>query len=236
MFCPQCKAEYRQGFTRCADCDVDLVYTLPATESAFAETSQAASLVESDEDPFCSFWKGDDPRIHAELCSVLDDAGIPHKTVRRQDHLFNLSNYPAFQIGVPFSMYERAEEAVKEAFDLEDSDPRAAETLSPPSLLPETRRSFRKLPSTLTPPSEENIPGPPTEGNLSAAPPEEATAEIWSDDDSGLRDMLIASLRENQIGVRQENIGGKISLFVAAEDEQRAREIVREIVEGAPPA
>jgi len=25
MFCPQCKAEYRQGFTRCADCDVELV-------------------------------------------------------------------------------------------------------------------------------------------------------------------------------------------------------------------
>ncbi|PYT54911.1 MAG: hypothetical protein DMG43_04740 [Acidobacteria bacterium] len=151
MFCPQCKAEYRQGFTRCADCDVDLVYTLPAKESDSAETSQGASPVESDEDPFCSFWKGDDPRTHAELCSVLDDADIPHKTVRRQDHLFNLSNYPAFQIGVPFSMYERAEAAVKEAFDLEDSDPRAAETLSPPSLLPETRRSFRKLPSTTFP-------------------------------------------------------------------------------------
>lgn len=25
MFCPKCKAEYREGFTRCADCDVDLV-------------------------------------------------------------------------------------------------------------------------------------------------------------------------------------------------------------------
>jgi len=235
MFCPQCKAEYRQGFTRCADCGVDLVYTLPATESDSAETSQAASPAESDEDPFCSFWKGDDPRIHAELCSVLDDADIPHKTVRRQDHLFNLSNYPAFQIGVPFSMYERAEEAVKEAFDLEDSDPRAAEALSVPSLLSETSRSFRKLPSTLTPPSDENVPGPPTEGNLSDAPPQETTAEIWSGDDSSLRDMLIASLRENQIGVRQENAGGKSSLFVAAEDEQRAREIVREIVEGAPP-
>jgi len=25
MYCPQCKAEYRQGFTRCSDCDVELV-------------------------------------------------------------------------------------------------------------------------------------------------------------------------------------------------------------------
>src|SRR5260370_31997969 len=235
MVWPQCKAEYRQGFTCCADCDVDLAYALPVTESDSAETSQAASPVESDEDPFCSFWKGDDARIHAELCSVLDDTGIPHKTVRRQDHLFNLSNYPAFQIGVPFSMYETAEAVVKEAFDLEDSDPRAGEALSVPPLISETSRSFRKLPSTLTPPSDENIPGPPTEGNLSDALSEEATVEIWSGDDSSLRNMLIASLRENQIGVRQENTGGKRSLFVAAEDEKRAREIVREIVEGAPP-
>lgn len=29
MFCPECRAEYREGFTRCADCDVDLVAELP---------------------------------------------------------------------------------------------------------------------------------------------------------------------------------------------------------------
>jgi len=29
MFCPNCKAEYRPGFTRCSDCDVDLVDFLP---------------------------------------------------------------------------------------------------------------------------------------------------------------------------------------------------------------
>ena len=25
MFCPKCKAEYREGFSRCADCGIDLV-------------------------------------------------------------------------------------------------------------------------------------------------------------------------------------------------------------------
>src|SRR5690242_11677616 len=29
MFCPRCKAEYRIGFTRCSDCDMDLVDHLP---------------------------------------------------------------------------------------------------------------------------------------------------------------------------------------------------------------
>jgi len=235
MICPVCKAQYRQGFTRCADCDVDLVYTIPMTESDGDRISPTASPSESDDDPFCSIWQGDDSRIHAELCSVLDDAGIPHKTVRRQDHLFNLSNYRAFQIGVPFSMYERAEAAIAEAFDLDASDRGAVEVLGSPLLLPETRRSIRKLPTMLTPASDDNIPGPPTNGSLSERAHEEATARVWSGDDSSVRDMLVASLRENQIDVRQENDGGKCSLFVIAEAEARAREIVREIVEGAPP-
>ena len=29
MFCPKCKAEYREGFTECADCGVVLVKELP---------------------------------------------------------------------------------------------------------------------------------------------------------------------------------------------------------------
>jgi hypothetical protein len=33
MFCPECRAEYRPGFTRCADCDVDLVQELHAESS-----------------------------------------------------------------------------------------------------------------------------------------------------------------------------------------------------------
>ncbi len=32
MFCPKCRAEYREGFCVCADCDVDLVDELPPEE------------------------------------------------------------------------------------------------------------------------------------------------------------------------------------------------------------
>ena len=41
MFCPQCKAEYRDGFYRCADCDLELVSQL--TPEA-AEPESAVSL------------------------------------------------------------------------------------------------------------------------------------------------------------------------------------------------
>lgn len=32
MFCPVCRSEYRQGFTICSDCDVELVHELPSEQ------------------------------------------------------------------------------------------------------------------------------------------------------------------------------------------------------------
>ena len=37
MFCPKCKAEYRIGFIRCSDCDIELVDHLPV--DALLDTS-----------------------------------------------------------------------------------------------------------------------------------------------------------------------------------------------------
>ena len=103
MFCPVCKAEYRFGITVCSDCHVALVPNLTAAPG------------EAGDDPFCAFWRGDDPRAHAELCALLDEAGIPYKTVRREDHHFNITQQNALEIGVPFSLYEKAETVVNEA-------------------------------------------------------------------------------------------------------------------------
>jgi hypothetical protein len=43
MFCPQCKDEFRAGFTRCASCDVDLVDSLGEVEQSRATSGAAAS-------------------------------------------------------------------------------------------------------------------------------------------------------------------------------------------------
>ncbi|MBN1625359.1 MAG: DUF2007 domain-containing protein [Deltaproteobacteria bacterium] len=37
MFCPKCKAEYREGFLKCADCGVDLVSELPPEPEQYTE-------------------------------------------------------------------------------------------------------------------------------------------------------------------------------------------------------
>jgi hypothetical protein len=32
MFCPECEAEYREGFNKCSECDVPLVHELPVVD------------------------------------------------------------------------------------------------------------------------------------------------------------------------------------------------------------
>ena len=235
MFCPQCRIEYRPGFTHCTDCDVDLVHELPLARTRAFESNQGPPPGDNEEDPFCSFWQGDDARLHAELCTVLDEAGIAHKTVRRQDHLFNLNNYPAFQIGVPFSLFEKAEGAVKDSYGMDDAGPDSVQSLTSLAFVGDRSRVIRKLPNMLTPAEEENIPGPPEAGEEAEEEFEAHGIEVWSGDDSSFADMLLASLRENKIGVRRKDSHGKQSVFVSSREETRAREIVREIVEGAPP-
>src|SRR5271169_3306224 len=47
---------------------------------------------------------------------------------------------------------------------------------------------------------------------------------------------LSQALKENEIPVRGEMRGNEMTLYVPPEEEMLAREIIREIVEGAPPA
>src|SRR5258708_25386968 len=95
MICPQCKAEYRRGFTMCADCDVPLVESAElatrsvaddGTEDGESRGRVAGTPGDPNTDPFCSFWKGTDLRVCTEICAVVDEAGIPDKRIRRQDH------------------------------------------------------------------------------------------------------------------------------------------------------
>jgi hypothetical protein len=255
MFCPVCKAEYRQGFTRCADCDVELVWELPS-EAIVYHVPVAPG--DPDEDPFCSFWSGDDSRIHAELCELLDKESIPHKTVRREDHLFHVSRYPAFQMGIPFSMFEKAEAVVKEAYGSGD-EPQDAVQLLPyqKGRVASSRTVGPWLPSprgfawsardqkadgasqAQSGPEQPSVETEAEQSGLNWDPgnwqPEDASVEVWRGDSAELGEMLGSSRRENRIHFRLDAFGNKHSLFVLPKDEMRAREIAREVVEGVPP-
>ncbi len=45
MFCPQCKAEYRAGFVKCSDCDVELVEQLSVDAEPISQTDHPQLVV-----------------------------------------------------------------------------------------------------------------------------------------------------------------------------------------------
>jgi hypothetical protein len=193
---------------------VELVWELPAAALAVLEPVEPGH---PEDDPFCSFWKGDDPRLHAELCQLLDEKGIPCRTIRRQDHLFNWNTKSAFEIGVPFSQFDRAEAVVKEAY--EGGGEPAGEAEVVPLELPEFV-------------DEREVRG---DWDPEDWFPEEATVEIWRGEMPEMAELLEAALGENRIHARVAGGGGAYRVFVLPGDEARAGEIVRDVVEGVQP-
>jgi hypothetical protein len=211
---------------------------------------------EDADDPFCFFWRGDDPRIHAELCELLNEEGIPHKTIRREDHLFNLNPKNAFQIGIPFSQFEKAEAAVKDAYGSLEEQKDAARLLpygnayagglrgafpwrpSPTGFARADGRQDDEPESMAASVPEAHEVGEQSQcSRLGWDPenwnPQEATSGVWSSEESYPGEIIALALAENQIHARFEKEDGKNAIFVLPEDEARAGEIVREIAEGA---
>jgi hypothetical protein len=85
MFCPQCKAEYRAGFVRCADCGVALQ---SSKAHANAETAVAASALP---EASAVLWSGQDPVLFSVVLSALDEEGIFYKEFQRRDYAAALS-------------------------------------------------------------------------------------------------------------------------------------------------
>ncbi len=210
MFCPQCQAEYRQGFTRCADCDVDLVHALP----------EVPDVLDQPGEKLHSLWIGDDTRVCVELCSKLKDAGIPFKVIRREDRLFNVHTYPELEIAVPPSLHEKAKETIGNGNDATESMEEA------------------EIQAAMELPAEDDATAAKDQDDNWDPEnwyPEDATLEVWSETTQRLTWMIESSLRENHIHSRTDTLDdGGCKVFVLPESEPRAREIVREIVDAAP--
>ena len=75
MICPQCETEYREGFTRCADCDVDLIDVALEDEG---EPNVAIVKV----------YESNNAALLPLVESLLQDAGIEYMT--KSDNLQSL--------------------------------------------------------------------------------------------------------------------------------------------------
>src|SRR5262249_8283882 len=114
MFCPKCKAEYRVGFVRCSDCQIELVDHLPVekpiVESTAGKTVNASRF---EREPELVVIRTYDSGLDADLAkSVLEAAGID--SVIRGDH----GTYPHYLgLSLPHGI-----DLLVRAEDAEDAD------------------------------------------------------------------------------------------------------------------
>jgi hypothetical protein len=78
MICPNCKAEYREGFTRCNDCDVYLVNSLPEIKETSVEEPQVTKEDINEDLTFVPVLSTFNLGDIALLKSIMDDQGIEY--------------------------------------------------------------------------------------------------------------------------------------------------------------
>ncbi len=225
MICPNCKCEYIRGVTRCADCDVALV-----DEAELASTASAPPLAPLEDDEIVSVWSGNDPRECAAVKHALDEAGIPFTDESASGYFIFPSLRPKIEIHVSGADRDRAQKIVLEQKGLADPGeltPEEIESLALPLAddehSAESARAPRRFPK--------NGSGDwPEDGD-----DEDAGTEVWNGEHEDVADTLAICLREIGIASRKREAGHRWSLAVQPEQETRAREIVREVVEASPP-
>ena len=110
MFCPQCRAEYRPGFHRCSDCDMELVDQLPP------DAPPGESNSEIDEE--LVVLRTYPTVIDAELAkSALESVGID--SLVRSDNEGGQSPALSFGRGVELLVNPNDAEAANDALDVE---------------------------------------------------------------------------------------------------------------------
>jgi len=96
MFCPNCKAEYQAGMTRCPNRGVPLVNSprLPGDAGQRPAEGDAEKL------RLLPVWSGDDPSEFAAAKAALEKAGIPFLDESREGYFLYPSFIPSFSSGL----------------------------------------------------------------------------------------------------------------------------------------
>jgi hypothetical protein len=220
MFCPVCKSEYREGFTKCSDCDVDLVEHLPDDSGGSGSSDLAVA------------WRGSDPSAYSAALAALQDAEIPTQEIANHSQV-------AWGLAIPKPQYEILVRKMDLKAALEMVAPfgeRAAWAnardiwkgrMQPEEVEGEGAAELTNAIDSADTPVPDDI--------ASEIKPKDATSEVWSGDDRKMAETFKVCLREVGINCVLTADGGRQRVLVLPAAESRAKEIVREIVEQTPP-
>ncbi|HKV61204.1 MAG TPA: hypothetical protein VJO16_04775 [Candidatus Acidoferrum sp.] len=161
-------------------------------------------------------WAGEDPAMHAALLEELEVAEIPFSDKSLGDDEVAPTADPlpidwkprfGFEVVVLSSNLAAAQEVLE--------------------------RLLEEEPADLEIPAQDGVVA--AEQPLVVETEPHPKVEVWNGNNDRIAQFLTAAMQENEIPIHLENPGEETRIFVSAANEKRAREIVREIVEGAPP-
>jgi hypothetical protein len=208
MICPACNTEFAHGTVFCDRCHVTLVVDLVEADEIVEKAYPGSALVQ--------LWRGEDAALHASILEALAEANIPYyeqplgtgPSARPVDALLDHA-HPRFGFEVAVLSSDLAEAEIILEKLLKEGPVDMALTV--------------------------NDAGEQATPKRRSAAISRPISEVWSGEDETLAGFLGAALKENGIPVRVERHGQRATVYASPEEEGRAREIIREIVEGAPP-
>ncbi len=207
MVCPNCKCEYIRGVTECADCGVPLVQALEPQDPNPLDNVRLVSV-----------WQGNDPSECERVKAALENAGI--EFLDRDSKNFDVFVPLGSDLEIFVSAADR--DAARKIILDEDG------SIDPNELTPEGIEALT-LPESDQPDSDEPQ-------DLSVEWHEDdPTVAVWTGESEVLADNLVMCLREVGIASRKLSDPGTWQVVVRPEQESRAKEIVREVVEASPP-
>lgn len=165
---------------------------------------------------FVVLWAGEDPALHSALLEQLKSAQIPFSDKVLGDDEVAPTSDP-----LPIDWKPRfGFEVIVSSIDF----------LAAKEIL---ERLLEEEPANLEIPARDQAPA--EEAPLTVATEEHPAMEVWSGSDDRVAQFLTAAMQENGIPIHLENPGDQTKIYVSAANEKRAREIVKEVLEGAPP-
>ncbi len=233
MFCPVCRAEYLPGPKECSDCQVPLVDVLPEKGTTPVSDSD-------DSGASVKLWGGIDPRTFAAIRAALDESHIAHDDTARESPLSSSNSPQPMQIWIGKADGLAAQEILEGIVGHDEAagltpDAELARESAEHNPFGMNRRVFAGVPGTEDVAEPEPAGGPVPDDLVEDFDPGDATCEVWAGGDEQMARIFKECLQNVGIGSVAREAGGKTRLLVLPSAEKRAREVIREIVDEAPP-
>jgi len=245
MFCPVCKYEYRRGFTHCNDCDVDLVDALPSEDEVDHTLRTPADEMAQP----TLLWKGASGGTFSAITAALDAAKIPYNREDLDARLVFSSEFSELEIWVPAANFSEAQAVLDDVLNSTANAPLPPDASNEiPAEDDEGTDDIRH--EALTELYPEDATAEVWSGRAANNVTNNAANKGASDaaikaanNDALMAEILKSCLAEIGVAcyVQRPDADSAdaqpiYAVRVLPEDEARAKEIVRQVIDAAPPA